>query len=110
MEYRHKKLASGDWSKLSLVEQMANVGSEVNRAITWRQKGNEKDAFLSFERSLELFELTVSDPKNRNRLKEILRSKEIFSDYFFGENKYKSNAQSWQNYFFNFNYAARALK
>jgi len=29
----HKQLASGRWFKLSLVEQLANVGSDVERTI-----------------------------------------------------------------------------
>ncbi len=32
MNYQHKKLAEGEWQKLSFLEQMANVGSEVLRA------------------------------------------------------------------------------
>jgi len=28
----HKELAAGKWFKLSLAEQMANIGSEVSRA------------------------------------------------------------------------------
>ena len=38
MTYQHKQLASGRWRELSLVEQMANVGAEVGRAINWQRK------------------------------------------------------------------------
>ena len=110
MNYRHKELANGKWFKMKLVEQMANVGSEVNRAILWREKKDVQYANLAFERALELFDLTARDPKNRNRLKEVLRSREAFGDYFVGSNQYKSTADSWKKYFFNFNYAARLLK
>jgi len=36
MNIQHKELAAGRWNKLSFVEQMANVGSEVERTINWR--------------------------------------------------------------------------
>jgi hypothetical protein len=38
MNYQHKELAAGRWQQMSLVEQMANVGSEVGRALNWRAK------------------------------------------------------------------------
>ena len=47
----HKELASGRWFKFSLVEQLANVGSEIERTIIW----NNKDINLSnkpFQRAL----------------------------------------------------------
>jgi hypothetical protein len=37
-EFIHKSLASGRWQKLTFPEQMANIGSEVGRAIQWGKK------------------------------------------------------------------------
>lgn len=31
--YQHQQLASGRWAKMPFLEQMANIGSEVERAI-----------------------------------------------------------------------------
>jgi len=107
MNYQHKELANGRWFKLSLIEQMANIGSEVFRAINWRQKGDNNYARMAFERALELFDLTVEDSKNKYRLKEVLRSRELFCDFFVGDNLYHSTDESWQKYFYSFNYAAR---
>ena len=107
MNFQDQKLAQGRWFKLTLIEQMANVGSEVFRAINWRKKNDEKYARLAFERVLELIDLTTLDPKNRNRLKEILRCRELFCDFFVGNNQYHSTDVSWNKYFFSFNYAAR---
>ncbi len=50
MAYFHKELQKGKWNKLSLIEQMANIGSEVSRTINWKNK-SKKDAqkyFLQF--------------------------------------------------------------
>ena len=77
----HKNLAKGDWQQLSLVEQMGNIGSEVSRTINWKGK-SEKDAQLAFIRFLELVSLTMRDPKNKYRLKEIARVKELFTDWY----------------------------
>jgi hypothetical protein len=42
MNEQHKNLAAGKWNSLAFFEQMANVGSEVERAIIWREKGTCK--------------------------------------------------------------------
>jgi hypothetical protein len=106
MKYQHKNLAKGRWFKLSFFEQMAHIGSEVERAILWRKK-DKKYFQMAFERCLELIDLTVSDPKDKKRLKEILRCREALVDYFAGENIYKSSDSLWEKYFYAFNYAAR---
>lgn len=106
MKIYHKQMANGAWRKFSLVEQMANIGSEVFRTISWREK-DQKYSKMAFERCLELIDLTVADPKNRSRLKEILRVRECLVDYFFGNNIYGSADKLWQNYFYGFNYATR---
>jgi hypothetical protein len=107
MNFEHQQLAGGSWQKLSLVEQMANIGSEVERAIKWKDKANHDYAEKAFFRALELIDLTVDDKKNITRLKEILRTREIFSDFFAGSNVYGSTAAGWQKYFYSFNFAAR---
>jgi vacuolar-type H+-ATPase catalytic subunit A/Vma1 len=103
----HKELAAGRWNDLSLMEQMANIGSEVERTINWRNKNNMEYSRLAFERSLELLDLTVADQKNSTRLKEILRVREALADHFSFDNIYNTTDQQWQKYFLSFNYAAR---
>lgn len=108
MSYQHKELAKGKWFELSFPSQMANIGSEVNRAIDWKNKNNPKYSYQAFERSLELLSLTISDQKNRRHLRELTRLYEVLADYFAFDNEYKSTDKSWQNYFFPFNYLARS--
>lgn len=86
---------------------MANIGSEVNRALNWRQKNQPTIAQNAFERSLELFDLTLDAPANRDRLKEVARARECWVDFFFGQNEYASTEESWKKYFLQFAYAAR---
>lgn len=94
------------WFKLSLVSQMANIGSEVFRAIKW-QPINPTDSYQAFIRSLELLDLTINDPKNINRLKEVSRAKELFGTWYLSNQADSLSAGSWNKYFFQFNYAAR---
>jgi hypothetical protein len=103
---QHQDLASGRWQKFSLVDQLANVGSEVGRALSWQDK-NEENSRMAFERGLELLDLTIEDPKNKKRLKELLRVREMLADYFMYDNIYSSNVEKWNSYFNAFNYAAR---
>jgi hypothetical protein len=107
MELQHKELAAGRWNNLSFCEQMANVGSEVERAISWRKKNNKEYSRLAFDRTIELLDLTISTLKKYPRLKELLRLREALVDYFVFDNSYQSTDKSWQDYFLAFNYAAR---
>ena len=102
----HKELAAGRWFKFSLIEQLANIGSEIERTIIWKKKGDAQTSMKAFERALELFELTVADQKNKGRLREILRAREALIDHFVFDNEYNSTDESWQKYFYSFNYAA----
>lgn len=107
MNIQHARLASGHWRNFSFFEQMANIGSEAERAIKWKNQGNTEYAEKAFERALELFDFTAGDDKNNKKLKEILRAREAFADYFVGGNIYNSTDKQWQNYFYAFNFAAR---
>jgi hypothetical protein len=102
----HKNLCEKKWFLLSLAEQMANIGSEIERTIIWKEKADKNYSRLAFERALELIDLTKLDPKNRERLKELCRMREMLVDWFY-ENQYHSSNSSWQNYFLSFNYFAR---
>ena len=102
----HKELAAGRWFKLSLIEQLANVGSEIERTINWKRKGDDEASRNAFFRALELLYLTVEDPKNKGRLREVLRTREALIDHFVYDNEYNTTDEQWQKYFYQLNYAA----
>lgn len=108
----HKNLANGKWFELTFIEQMANIGSEVIRAINWKRKGETEYSNNAIERALELLYLTIEDLKNRkpSRLKELTRLYETLVDYFYCDNIYGSSDELWEKYFYAFNYAARLNK
>jgi len=95
----HPEMAAGRWYALSLLEQLANTGSEVERALTWAAKENAAYSAKALDRALELLDLTMADPKNRHRLKEIARVREALLDYFIGSNEFGSSPASWHAYF-----------
>ena len=107
MTSQHKELTEGRWADMSLCEQMANVGSEVSRALNWQKKGKDDFSKKAIIRALELLDLTISSVKKYARLKELFRVREGLVDYFYGENQFSSSEILWRKYFDHFNYAAR---
>ena len=109
MSTSHPDLAEGRWQTLSLVEQLANVGSEIERALNWSRKGRSDYSDKAFARGLELLGLTIVDPGNLGRpghLRELTRLREVLLDYFLGSNEFGSTEASWRSYFGAFGMAA----
>jgi hypothetical protein len=93
------------WFQLSSIEQMANIGAEVGRAINWKKKGEKNLSLNALFRALDLIDASVADKKNKNRLKEFLRTREILVDYFVGKNIYQTSESQLEKYFYYFNLA-----
>ena len=107
MNPQHKDLSDGRWSKLPFMEQMANIGSEVERALNWQAKHNADYTQKAYERALELVDLTLDCSMSFARLKELARVREAIVDYFYGTNQFMSTESSWRRYFSSFTYAVR---
>lgn len=103
----HTQLASGRWYSLSLVEQLANVGSDVARAARSYGKDQQR-CQQAFERALELLDLTIMDERWKGRRKELTRARELLCDAMLGGTTYGSDLASLDRYFFHFAMAARA--
>jgi hypothetical protein len=87
--------------------QMANIGSEINRALNWQNKGNEGLSKNAATRALELLDLSLDSVKKFSCIKEFARLREAVVDYFFGENSFASSEKLWRKYFGCFERAAR---
>lgn len=107
MTLLNENLTEKRWFDLSFFAQMANLGSEVGRAIKWKKKDPERSR-CAFESALELLDLTIEDKKNKKKpkLKELCILREVLADYFCFDNIYGSSDEKWNNYFYGFNYAA----
>lgn len=110
---QHKELADGRWAEMSFYLQMGNLGSEVSRAVKWHGK-NEKRFLSSFERALELFDLTIEATgddvagSRAGKLREVCRAREEFCDYFLG-NSWGTDPAKMMRYYDQFVSRAWAL-
>jgi len=103
----HKGLTQEHWCTFTLFFQLANVGAEIGRCINWKKSGDLESSRAAFFRGLELLDLTIRDPKHRGaRLKELVRTREALIDHFMYDNEYQTTDEQWDNYFYEFNYAA----
>ena len=93
---------------MPLLQQMANVGSEVGRAIRAAEESNSVRATHALTRALDLFDLTATDPRWRGaRRREVLRARELFCTVLFADAQPAGDAEYLQRYFFQFAVAAR---
>lgn len=104
LEYLESLKAS--CAKSSLIEQMANIGSEVSRTI--RAKDNQTRYWGAVTRALDLFYLTIEDPRWKGHLREILRVRELFAAASLGSNEFKTSLQDLDRYFDCFAWLARS--
>ena len=88
------------WTAFTLMEQLANVGSEVERAIRAHAAGNASRFDNALARALELFDLTAADARWRGpRRREILRAREEFCRLFFSTTPPEDSIPGLQRYF-----------
>jgi len=106
MKPLHPELASGRWKEMTLSEQLANIGSEISRALNWKRKGNDEYSHKAALRALELLDLSLESDLSLPKLKEVARLREAVVDYFFGDNIFQSSDSFWRSYFDHFAYAA----
>ena len=71
-------------------EQICNIGSEVNRALKYKNKGEPEKAERFMNKAIQLWELTKQDPKNRLRQQEFEFAIEELLDFFIGANIYQT--------------------
>ena len=93
---------------MTLLEQLANIGSEVGRAA--RAKASDRDERLgqALDRALELFDLTLADARWTGRRRELCRARELVCDYLVGDNERGSTPELLDRYFLQFAMAARS--
>ena len=109
MSFMHEELAAGRWQTITLDEQLGNTGSEGGRTINAHRAGDVPRRDGAFARALELFDLTLADPRwGFHRKREIARAREVFRDEIVGDNEYHTDLDFLDRYFTQFALAARA--
>ncbi|HEY1835543.1 MAG TPA: hypothetical protein VGG13_01855 [Candidatus Saccharimonadales bacterium] len=94
------------WRKLTIFEQMGNIGSEVGRAYSAYRRDNSADFLGAYSRGLDLFDATAKVwalKRDVARTREILRARDQFVQAMVtGEAD-----EALENYFMQFAMAAR---
>ena len=109
MTVQHEGLTAGGWRRRSLVDQLANVGSEVGRIRRWHGQ-NPEACERAFLRALELLDLTIGDARWSGRRKELSRVRACLCDAMLGGHEYGSTLDDLDRYFLAFAVAARAQR
>jgi hypothetical protein len=94
------------WAKLSLFEQMGNIGSEVGRSMNALQRGDKESLDGAYRRGLDLIDATIDAWDSEPRKRELLRARELFTNAIESQ---KIDRQL-DNYFMQFAIAARATR
>ncbi|HEY3037349.1 MAG TPA: hypothetical protein VGJ66_01365 [Pyrinomonadaceae bacterium] len=109
MTTSHPDLAGGRWWTLSLAAQLGNVGSEYERALQWKKRGDEVRFEHAFARLLELIDLTIADQRWKNhRLKELTRLRELICDELYNKTPEFIHPSDLREYFLYFGILARS--
>ena len=107
-EASHARSAVTAWDRLTLVEQLANVGSEVERTLRAHEQGLTDRGAHALARALDLFDRTAGDARWRGpRRRETLRAREEFCRIVFADAPDRDAAKSLRKYFLQFAVAAR---
>jgi hypothetical protein len=106
VDLAHLESVRPSWAKFSLVEQMANIGSEVHRTLL--AKNSPTRYWGAVTRALDVFWLTIEDPRWKGRRREILRARELFAAAALGSDEFKTSLEDLDRYFDCFAWLARA--
>lgn len=87
------------WYAMTIGEQISNVGSEVNRAIRWKNKGDEQKKINFCNKAISFLQIIMNDPKNLHRKGELSFCIEELQDYFFGNNEYGTTDEMLRKYY-----------
>ena len=87
------------WFAMPVSMQISNIGSEVSRAINWKNKGNEKRKIGCCDKAIEFLQLSIEYPKNAHRVGEFSFCIEELTDYFKGDNIYGTTDEMLHKYY-----------
>lgn len=86
------------WQQMSIGEQISNIGSEVERALRFKDTKPGR-CMTCLNKAIELIDRTQKDPKNRHRIGELSCCREELLDYFVGDNIYNTTEKQLRSYY-----------
>lgn len=90
------------WYDMFLAKQISNIGSEVHRAIRWKNKGDIEKQRNFCNKAIKFIELSMSDEKNIHRKQEFGYAIEELEDYFLGDNVFQTTDEILIRYYDSF--------
>lgn len=87
------------WFSMPVSMQISNVGSEVARAIRYKNKGEQQKAENFCNKAIEFLKIIEADPKNKHRKGEFDFCIEELNDYFLGNNGYHTTDEKLKRYY-----------
>jgi len=93
------------WAKLTIFEQMANIGAEVGRAFKAKKQCDADGLRGAVGRGLELFDVTAESlaQEKSPRTNEVLRAREMFLEAIMTD----QDDPALEDYFMQYAIAAR---
>ena len=96
-------ITNGRWQKMEFASQMGNIGSEVSRALSAKEKNKNQRMNSAIDRALELFDSSISAcqnfPEDTGKLKELLYAREEFCSFFFDGTEIDVDPIKMQRYY-----------
>ena len=87
------------WFEIPVWMQISNIGSEVERAIRWKNRGDKQKAANFCNKAIDFWRLSEEDPKNMHRIGEFECAIEELQDYFLGDNLYQTSDEVLKKYY-----------
>ena len=99
-------------AKLSFIDQMGNISSEVGRSFNARRQGQAAKEKLAMIRALDLFDATIDNliANKSVRSREVLRSKDQYLSALLSPVYDKEAGASIEKYFMQYAIASRLNK
>lgn len=87
------------WFAMPVSMQISNVGSEVARAIRYKNNGDQQKSINFCNKAIEFLSVIEKDPKNEHRKGEFDFCIEELQDYFLGSNEYHTTDEKLKRYY-----------
>ena len=84
----HKNLDGRKWETFDNGKQLLMIANELNRAKNWIITEDLEEITNCYERAFELLDLTISITRNKNKLKELLRFREMLAIQYVSKEKH----------------------
>ena len=107
MSEKSPKLDQARWTKLSLAEQIGNIGSEFSRARSAEQRNDFEKRQAALERALDLIDLSLVGNFEPKRRKELARLRALSANCYVNGDEYETDLQELEEYTYPFALLAR---